>query len=468
MTSSEKGNEEYEWEFVDPPPNEFDCPICRNVLSEPNLTTCCGSHFCEVCIEPIVREGKPCPECNERGFSAFLDKSIRRKIFEFDVRCPMWRRGCNWNGELANRNKHLDVDCQFVDINCPKSCGVRVQRHELPGHLARDCPKRNYVCDFCDFEANYDVVITQHWPVCENFSLPCPNECGVGAVNRCHFEEHLCECPLQVVECDFNYAGCTAKVHQQDLRQHMEENTQNHLRILAQFTVDTIKQLCEEKDQQIADLRQEKDQQIAELRREKDQQIADLRQEKDQQIADLRQEKDQQIADLRQEKDQQITDLLAKLPSDQEMEERESLDVSVEFCHSFQFSMPKFSYRKARKPEHWYSSDFYTSDGYKMQISVVTNSGTGDGVISVYAYVKRGRFDHKLAWPLKATISLQLNNPNGEYSPYERSLEGEWKRTTFIDRRNFCKWDPFITHAEVENYLKDDTLHFQVVMHDVN
>ena len=234
MAASELGNDDYEWDFIEPPAADFDCEECHNVLREPFLTACCGSHFCQACIDPVIEEGKPCPLCGEGEFTVILDKKTRRKIFSLDVRCPMWRRGCKWVGELGDRSGHLgekEGDCQFVDVSCSNACGGRVQRKELPTHLEQACPKRAYVCDYCPFEATFDVVTTQHWQVCGYFPLPCPNRCDVGRVERQNLEQHLKECSLQEVECDFSYAGCQAKLQRKDFASHLEENAQNHMKM---------------------------------------------------------------------------------------------------------------------------------------------------------------------------------------------------------------------------------------------
>ena len=234
MAVAEQGSADYEWEFIEPPAPEFDCKICHNVLREPFLTSCCGNHFCQACLDPAVKDGKPCPSCNEGRFVTVLDKKTRRKILSFDVRCPMWRRGCKWVGELGERCGHLDEksgECQFVDVNCSNACGGCVQRRELAAHLEQACPKRPYVCGYCPFEATFDVVTSQHWLVCGYFPLPCPNGCNAGTVERQNLEQHVKECSFQEVECDFSYSGCQAKLQRKDFAQHMAENVQNHMRM---------------------------------------------------------------------------------------------------------------------------------------------------------------------------------------------------------------------------------------------
>ena len=61
----------YECEFVEHPPKHLqsECPICLQILREPHLISCCGHSYCEACIERVGKDGKPCPLCNEPGFT---------------------------------------------------------------------------------------------------------------------------------------------------------------------------------------------------------------------------------------------------------------------------------------------------------------------------------------------------------------------------------------------------------------
>ena len=488
MAASELSSTDYEWEFMEPPASDFDCEMCHNVLREPFLTACCGSHFCQACIDPVVKEGKPCPSCGEGELMMILDKKTKRKIFSLDVRCPMWRRGCKWVGELGDRSDHLDEkdgDCQFVDVNCSNACGGRVQRRELPTHLKQACPKRAYVCDYCPFEATFDVVTTQHWPVCGYFPLPCPNKCDVGRVERQNLEQHLKECSLQEVECDFSYAGCQVKLHRKDFAGHMEENAQNHMRMTQGKLRDVAagmeekfrrdlqgmgnqiaglqkantnqKEKFEEKITQLqqvnADMQRNFEKKIAQLQ----ERVKEVQDQKNRQIAEVQEalkQKDRQLAGIAAhvcEKDEQITRLVA------------ALNERVEFLEGrvplFEFTMPNFSsYKKEHKK--WWSDapHFYTHDGgYKMQVQTVANSAAASGVMSVYVYAVKGDFDGQLKWPVKATVTLQLIDPTGRHGPYERSEQGELKR------HGSFNWYQFIAHTELEKYIHNDSLRFRVV-----
>lgn len=96
--------------YVDPPPENFSCPVCLcPVQRVPYLTECCGKHFCFACISQVKRAGKPCPTCMASRLMIFPNKERQREINELKVRCP-WREKepkCEWNGELGYVDQHL-------------------------------------------------------------------------------------------------------------------------------------------------------------------------------------------------------------------------------------------------------------------------------------------------------------------------------------------------------------------------
>ena len=225
----------YECEFVDPV-KDFECPLCLHVTRDPNLTSCCGQHFCQVCINRIQTKHQPCPMCKETKFTVMLDKKQNRKVLELKVYCTMKEQGCSWTGELGGLSRHLE-DCQYVTVACTKGCGASFQRHCMAVHIAELCPKRDFTCEYCGFKSTYEEVCNKHWPECAKYPLPCPNKCGIAKVQRGSFEQHLKECPLQQVECEFCHAGCEEKIQRRDLTVHMEQNLQKHLSLLSSFAV---------------------------------------------------------------------------------------------------------------------------------------------------------------------------------------------------------------------------------------
>ena len=260
----------YRCEFIDDVPEHLVCGVCKHAANGPSITMCCGELFCKACIASALEEKRPCPSCKEPTFSTFLNPKFEKSIKNLRVHCTMKDRGCQWIGQLEQLDTHLDVetgDCEHVDIECPEKCGQQIQKRQLAAHIANECPERDFVCQYCGFKATYVIISNKHWPECQNYPVPCPNECSIGAVERNILEDHLNTCPLQVVECDFSYAGCNKKLQRQDMEKHVQESTQEHLTLMAAASVrmswEFEKKLQEQRDEFQGYLKQ-KEKEVAE------------------------------------------------------------------------------------------------------------------------------------------------------------------------------------------------------------
>ena len=136
-----------EYDFVEQPPEEYSCPVSLAVLLEPYQTQCCGNHLAKESYERL--QGQPCPVCTEENLTAMKDKFHKRRVLSLKVRCPHKAEGCEWEGELGSLEQHLNTSnnrassvavgaCQYVDVDCPHSCGERFKRHALQLHV-KDC-----------------------------------------------------------------------------------------------------------------------------------------------------------------------------------------------------------------------------------------------------------------------------------------------------------------------------------------
>ena len=147
VVPSNKGG--YDYEFVRPPPKSLECPVCLTILRDPHVISCCGHEFCQVCIERVQRDRKPCPLCNEQNFSTFLHKKLAREIKALVVCCPHKEQGCEWEGELGLLPNHLNPaseiggkkGCGYVIVACSYECGVYLQRRNIHEHEMESCPK---------------------------------------------------------------------------------------------------------------------------------------------------------------------------------------------------------------------------------------------------------------------------------------------------------------------------------------
>ena len=267
-----RNSDEYEYEFMDTPPEDIHCPICLLVLQEPYLTSCCGNHFCKKCIERVKGSWQPCPLCKSSNFTIMLDKFFKRKINELKVKCPNSDEGCEWSGELGDAQKHISPlggSCCFVEVSCDYRCGSQVVRRDLKEHKANVCTQRPFSCTYCRYRSTYEDITERHWLECKVYPLHCPNQCGAKEMKRKCLEKHLkVECPLAVVECDFHFAGCDARISRKDMTKHISENMASHLLMMPKVCLGFREQLSE-KDQKIAALETTVEQQewaIAELR----------------------------------------------------------------------------------------------------------------------------------------------------------------------------------------------------------
>ena len=124
-------------------------------------------------------------------------------------------------GELGTLEKHLtqnsqddkDIEgCELAKIEC-SYCSSIIVRNNLLHHKNELCDKHPFSCEYCnDYQSNYEDVIHNHWPVCGCHPVRCPNECGAFP-RRQNIDGHIQEeCPLMVIECEFQYAGYEVKL----------------------------------------------------------------------------------------------------------------------------------------------------------------------------------------------------------------------------------------------------------------
>ena len=356
---------------------DFVCGICKHVAREPQLTSCCGETVCKACVTLVLEDKKPCQSCETAEFSVSLNIKYQRRILALEVCCTVKDRGCEWSGKLEDLEAHLDAktgDCEYADVTCPNECDQPVEKHDLSSHLTSSCPKREFTCQYCNFKATYEVVSNDHWPQCSFYPVPCPNACGIQAIERGDIEAHLLQCPLETVECDFLHAGCSVGLVRKDLEKHMEENTQKHVALVPALTLKT-----DHKHDQLQRKLENVEKQQEQLQKQHDE------------LQKKTYENEAKIKDLEQQLQQKA-------------KRAEELGDVIE--------MPNFEQYKDDQAV-WYSPPRYTHPGgYKFGIAVIADAGTEgySNNMAVYCYSMRGSCDNLLKWPVKFTITLELLN----------------------------------------------------------
>ena len=320
----------------------------------------------------------------------------------------MKEQDCSWTGKLGGLNHHLD-DCQYVTVSCTKGCGVSFQRHCLAAHIAKSCPKRDFTCQYCGFKSTYEEVCNKHWPECAKYPLPCPNKCDIAKVQRGSLEQHLNECPLQQVECEFCHAGCREKIQRKGLTEHMEKNLQKHLSLLSSFASEKIKSLSTD-------------------------------------AAGMNAEIKRLTTDVT-EKGKQISHLQSKV---QNIE-------NVILLPQVEFKLYRYSQYENKNIWWNYGPTFYTSPiGYKVKIELFFGSK-----LFVELQNVAGEFDDHLQWPLHCTLSLQLLDQLGKHH-LERRAKLQIQRGSSDMFSIQYMYDEIKKPANGAQYLKEDCLHFRV------
>ena len=68
-----------EYDFVDPPSEEYFCPVTFELLKDPRQTnSCCGHHLSRAAAEQLEAEGKPCPLCKKWPLKTTEDLFFKR------------------------------------------------------------------------------------------------------------------------------------------------------------------------------------------------------------------------------------------------------------------------------------------------------------------------------------------------------------------------------------------------------
>ena len=411
--------------FIEKPPEHLpvECSICLCVLHEPRLIDCtCGASFCQQCIEPTLKEGKPCPLCISSFTTSFSDRRLQRTLNCLQVYCSFKEVGCEWVGELGGLCEHLNVSpsdgykdsgCPFVQLECCY-CKEKFQRQFLLDHEKNTCSRRPFTCACCkEYTSTFDNV-TFHIPICPSGVLPCPNNCGE-SLQRKNVDNHLnSTCPLEVVNCSFSYAGCEERLPRKDMPAHINESLVVHMSLQA---VSHQRQL-------------------------------------------------EKLETQNKNLETQIQRLEGEVLS---------VDSGSFICAHLRILpiaiiMNGFTMRKESKRE-WKCPPFYTHPrGYKMSLGITANGRLGgeNTHVSIFVYLRCGDFDNELEWPFRGSIIIRL---------FDQEAEGSNNLTKMISFRRgegLCRvtsqgwsdgrgYNTFISHDELcSKYLKDDTLYFRL------
>jgi TNF receptor-associated factor 4 len=397
-------------------------------------------------------------------------------------------------GELGYLEGHLNIgerygDCQALVIGCKYGCSHSDQRCNLTLHETSECPKRPYSCDYCgDYQSTCEDVTENHWTICKDYPVECPNTCTTRYLSRGKLEEHLDKvCELQEIPCPFHWAGCSVKIQRIKLEEHIKLAMADHLQKICTASCDLIGEVGNLTNS-MEELRKEKRaMKLLLSKMERDdvinkQHISDLSSNLHTMTEQLK-ELEKNNENLKQQIDQVNYENKA---------EKEQLDKRLLTLESsiglppFYFTMTDFQKILAEKTSY-FSPPFYTHiGGYRMCIKV-TPCGIffgEDTHVSLTVHIMKGAFDDNLEWPFcgKITIALldRLNdkdhcvdtitfNKKTSVKASGRVKSGDVMNGNGVVSYNFADLAWLKPNSRRKScYLPDDSLHFKVLEVTIN
>ena len=190
----------YSNRFVEEPSEDlrWQCHICKDILREPVLVTCCCHKFCRVCIDGWRRKGvnpTECPFCRRR-YKTVPETELERILLDKQVWCSRRVQGCKWKGILRNALKHEETDCQCILTYCPYRCGEKVLKIKIGAHR-KECRQQPLPCKFSKYGCDHIFPFVEQ---------------------EAHYTEH-CQHHLSLVETELNKTKevlCDSKKKLQD------------------------------------------------------------------------------------------------------------------------------------------------------------------------------------------------------------------------------------------------------------
>ena len=317
-------------------------------------------------------------------------------------------------------------------------CDESIQRQDLKQHEHEYCAQRPYSCDMCQsYNSTHEDVVYNHQPVCPSRPVACPNNCGELPKLK-QLNDHLKDCPLQVIDCAFSYAGCSERLPRKDMPDHIAKSILSHVSLQAANNEQEMKKL---------------NKRIEELEKLYEQSRAE-------------------VAGL-----QKANQLLVKQLEEKHKEAKgEIKDVCKHVgLVPYTFIMPNFEQNKKEKTK-WYSPSFYTHPrGYKMCLRITANGLNVDtnSHVSIFVVMMNGEHDEYLRWPFRGEVTIKLL---GQIRDEESCAK---KKTIYFcdsssdaaagrvmeGERADCGQGSylFIGHRDLQpNYLKNDCLQLRV------
>lgn len=115
------------------------CNLCGVIARTATLLPC--SHvLCKVCYGQVKEKNQSCPVDRKKIIEEQV-QTLELKEDQLDDRrvlCLNSRRGCSFMGNIADFKEHIEKDCDYHEVSCPK-CGSSVPQMKILEHCLGSC-----------------------------------------------------------------------------------------------------------------------------------------------------------------------------------------------------------------------------------------------------------------------------------------------------------------------------------------
>jgi hypothetical protein len=213
---------------------EYSCPLCEGILFE-SVIDRCGHSYCKNCLDLLLQDVTYCLFTNNPiNYSEISTNIVVNSVIEKQqVYCKNKIDGCEWAGKLLERKNHLLFDCIKETIVCEYiNCNKPIPRDELNTHKL-DCPHRVITCHHCSETVSFNDIEDHYKNGCLNFPTECTNGCNIKvpvSKMKLHINSY---CDNTTTECPFILVGCSFFDIRKELKVHLNENLEDHLKLIA-------------------------------------------------------------------------------------------------------------------------------------------------------------------------------------------------------------------------------------------
>ena len=140
------------------------------------------------------------------------------------MKCDNIDQGCDWKGMVGTLEDHSSK-CGFSSVSCPNECKtISLLRKEVDEHLKKECPNRDYQCQYCGEKGTYTKIVNIHDYTCGKKIISCP-KCAA-KMERAKWNNHIKdECEFTVIPCKYESIGCLEIFERKYMKAHEEDDS---------------------------------------------------------------------------------------------------------------------------------------------------------------------------------------------------------------------------------------------------